>query len=134
MILVDTSVWIDFFRDSPVWEVERLAAAIEGTEDLCICGPVLMEIRQGIVSDKVRKTMERVLFPLVYLPTSRNTYCRAADLFLAARKTGKAIRSSMDCLIAACAIENNVHLLQRDKDYLALAEVSRLQLVSPDRP
>ena len=134
MILVDTSVWIDFFRDAPVWEVERLGAAIEGTEDLCICGPVLMEIRQGIVSDKVRKTMERVLLPLVYLPTSRNTYCRAADLFVAARRNGKAIRSSMDCLIAACAIENNAGLLHRDKDFLAIAEVSNLQLVPPNLP
>ena len=50
MILVDTSVWIDFFRGVDSWETVRLAGALEANEDVAICGPVLMEIRQGIAA------------------------------------------------------------------------------------
>ena len=132
MILVDTSVWIDFFRNIDGWETARLTNAIEIGEDLAVCGPVLMEIRQGVVSDRAMKEVERRLSPLVYLPTLRKTYCRAADIFRAARRRGKTIRNTIDCLIAACAIENHARLLQRDRDFAAIADVSNLAWIRPE--
>jgi predicted nucleic acid-binding protein len=132
MILVDTSVWIDFFRDVHSWETARLDAAIEAHEDIGICGPILMEIRQGVSSDKAVKELERLLSPLLYLPTLRKTYCRAADIYRAARGRGKTIRNTMDCLIAACAIENRDRLLQRDRDFSTIADISSLELLLPD--
>jgi predicted nucleic acid-binding protein len=132
MILVDTSVWIDFFRNTDSWEAARLAAAIEMQEDVGICGPILMEIRQGIASDRTVKQVEQLLSPLVYMPTLRRTYCRAADIYRAARARGKTIRNTIDCLIAACAAENQAPLLQRDKDFLIIAKVSTLELVLPE--
>lgn len=130
MILVDTSVWIDFFRGVDSWETARLISAIED-EDVGICGPILMEIRQGLKSEKAVKEIERRLSPLVYLPTLRKTYCRAADIYRAARTKGKTIRRTMDCLIAACAIENHAALLQRDRDFVVIAGASVLELVLP---
>jgi len=131
MILVDTSVWIDFFRNVESWEATRLGAALAAYEDLAICGPVIMEIRQGIASDKAAQKIQRVLSPLLYLPTLRGTYYRAADIYRTARSKGKTIRNAIDCLIAACAVENRVQLLQRDKDFLTIAGVSKLDVVGP---
>jgi predicted nucleic acid-binding protein len=131
MILVDTSVWIDFFRNVESWEAARLGTALATCEDLAICGPIIMELRLGIASDKAVKEIERLLSPLVYLSTPRKTYCRAADIYRTARSKGKTIRNAMDCLIAACAIENRVQLLQRDRDFLTIARISKLDLVRP---
>ena len=102
MILVDTSVWIDFFRNVESWEAARLDTALATYDDLAICGPIIMEIRQGVASDKAAREIERLFSPLVYLPTPRKTYCRAADIYRSARRKGKTIRNAMDCLIAAC--------------------------------
>ena len=132
MILVDTSVWIDFFRGVESWETARLAGALKANEDIAICGPVLMEIRQGIASDKGVKDIQRRLSPLVYLATLRKTYCHAADIYRAARAKGKTIRKTIDCLIAACAIEHRAGLLQRDKDFTVIARLSNLELLLPE--
>jgi predicted nucleic acid-binding protein len=130
MILVDTSVWIDFFRGIDAREANWLAAALEADEDLAICGPVLMEIRQGIVLERDLKNVQRRLAPLVYLPTPRKTYCHAADIFRAARKRGKTIRKPIDCLIAACAVEARAGLLDRDRDFETIAGIVRLDRVT----
>ena len=129
MMLVDTSVWVDHFRgiDSP--EAGRLAAAIEDEEDLCICGVVLAEVLQGIAPERQYEQVRRAMLDLVYLPIDRSGFLLAADLYRAARARGRTIRSSVDCVIAACAVAHDVPLLQRDKDFLAIAEVSRLRLV-----
>ena len=132
MILVDTSAWIDFFRDVRSWEAARLGTALATHEDLAICGPIIMEIRQGVASDKAAKEIERLFSPLVYLPTLRKTYYRAADIYRTARSKGKTIRNAMDCLIAACAIENRARLLHRDRDFLTIAGISNLDLVEPE--
>ena len=47
MILVDTSVWIDFFRKKNTPQVEYLSNILENNEDLCICGVIITEILQG---------------------------------------------------------------------------------------
>jgi predicted nucleic acid-binding protein len=132
MILVDTSVWIDFFRGIKSWETARLVGALDTNEDLAICGPVLMEIRQGIASDKGVKDIQRRLSPLIYLATLRKTYCHAADIYRAARAKGKTIRNTIDCLIAACAIEHRAGLLQRDRDFATIARISNLEILLPD--
>ena len=130
MILVDTSVWIDYFRGVNSPEARWLSSAIADDAALCICGVVLTEILQGIKSDSQYRTVKQSLEAMLYLPISRDAYCLAADIYRAARKRGKTIRNTVDCIIAACAITNNVRLIQKDKDYLAIASVSKLKLVS----
>ena len=131
MILVDTSVWIDHFRgvDSP--EARRLSAGILASEDICICGIILTEILQGVKATSQYRNVKRRLRPLIYLPAFRSTYVRAADIYRAARRRGKAVRSTIDCLIAACAIQHDVPLLTGDRDFDAIAEVVRLRLARP---
>jgi hypothetical protein len=130
MVLVDTSVWIDVFRgvDSP--EVTYVVDAMNDDEDLCICGPILMELLQGIRSEPQCHKVKQLLSPFRYLSTPRSTYLLAADIYRAASARGTPVRSAIDCIIAACAIENDVAILHRDNDFSVIAAVSKLKVVS----
>ena len=129
MILVDTSVWIDHLRDEASPEARRLARALEDNEDLCICGLIWTEILQGIRSDRQYRQVKRSLGALIYLPLDRAGHTRAADLYRRARRHGRTIRNTADCIIAACAIAHNVPLLQKDRDFETIAAVCELRLV-----
>lgn len=131
MILVDTSVWIDHYRGTDSAEALWLNSAIRNDVDLCVCGIVLTEVLQGIKSIRHYRRVKQVMEALVYLQMFQNSYILAADLYRDARAQGKIIRSTIDCLIAACAISNDVPLLQKDKDFLAISSVSTLSLVVP---
>jgi predicted nucleic acid-binding protein len=128
MILVDTSVWIDFLRGAGSAEAGCLASLLEEESDICICGLILTEILQGIRESGQHRKVRRSLEPLIYLPTHRSVYVRAADIYRAARARGETIRNSLDCIIASVAIEHGVPLLQRDRDFTLIAAHSRLKL------
>ena len=130
IMLVDTSVWIDYFRGKDSAEVNRLSSALSEDEDLCICGLVLTEILQGIRSATQYRRVRRMLNPLIYLPMSKQDHVAAADIYRTARAGGRTIRNSLDCLIAACAISHGVPLLQNDRDFQTIAAVSKLRFVS----
>ena len=129
MILVDTSVWVEHFRGTEAAEALWLADALAADEELCICGLVLTEILQGISSQRQHRVTSSFLESLVYLPAERETHVLAAELYRTARKKGRTIRNTVDCIIAACAIAHDVPLLQRDRDFVTIADLSALQLV-----
>jgi len=131
MMLVDTSVWIDFFRGKETAETDHLAAALSADEDICICGLILAEILQGVPSPGQYRRVRKALDPLIYLPMSRDDHILAANIYRAARTKGKTIRNTMDCIIAACAISHSVPLLQADRDFITIRTVSKLQFVAP---
>ena len=128
MLLVDTSVWVDFFRGETTKEVRALASSLEGHDDVCTCGIVMTEILQGIRSEREYRRIKKLLHQLVYLPVRRRTYLVAAGLYRAARSRGVTIRKTIDCIIAACAIEHDVALLHRDTDFDRIAGFSRLKM------
>jgi len=129
--LVDTTVWVDYFRGTPTPEVGWLEAAIADEADLCVCGIVLTEVLQGVRSDAQLSLVQRAMDELLYLDTSRDHYVLAASIYRAARKRGKTVRNAVDCLIAACAITHDVPLLQSDRDFETIASVSKLRLIAP---
>jgi hypothetical protein len=117
VILVDTSVWIDFFagRDEPhVTELEQLIA---NSEDLALCGIVLTEILQGIVDDSTFRQVREYLRPLVMLPMPEEVCVQAAEIYRQMRKQGITIRKTNDCLIAATVLEHHCRLLHHDNDF-----------------
>lgn len=130
MILVDTTVWIDFFAGRNLKHVSLFQSLIENNEDICICGLVITEILQGLKSDDDYSRTKKRLNDLIYLPMSRDTFMSAADIYRNMRKQGITIRNSIDCLIAAVCIEHRVSLLQNDKDFLNIKKYSELELVS----
>ncbi|HPD17546.1 MAG TPA: PIN domain-containing protein [Planctomycetota bacterium] len=131
MTLVDTSVWVDYFRDAATPEAGWLEHAILDDADLCVCGPVLTEVLQGVRSDTELATVQQAMRELVYLETSREAHEAAAAIYRAARKRGKPIRNAVDCVIAACAIAHDVPVLQSDRDFASIASVSQLRLITP---
>lgn len=128
MILVDTSVWIDLLKGNDTAADRWLTSAINQGRAICICGLILTEILQGLRPGKQVREITRLFEPVIYLLTVRDSYTLAADIHRAARARGKTIRNTTDCIIAACAITNNVPLAQKDKDFVTIADLSDLEL------
>jgi len=118
MILVDTSVWVDFLRGANSPQRHALHRLIEDEEDIAIAGIILTEVLQGIREDRAfRATRAYLLDFLVYGPKGVETYLRAAQIYRDCRRRGKTVRRTVDCLIAAICIEHGLTLLHRDSDF-----------------
>jgi predicted nucleic acid-binding protein len=117
MVLIDTSVWIDFFVGRSLPHVLALESLIQEREDICICGVVLTEVLQGIRENaEFRKTRD-LLSTLIFLPTRYATFLKSSEMFRSLRRKGITIRKPVDCLIAAVAVGNDIPLLHNDKDF-----------------
>lgn len=121
MVLVDTSVWIDFFAGKDLPHVNRLVDLIDRGEDLCVCGVILAEVLQGIREDREYRKTQSYLADLIYLDLPRKVYTGAADIYRSLRAEGMTIRNTVDCLIAAACIEHDAILLHNDRDFDAIA-------------
>ena len=129
MILVDTSVWIDFFAGRDLPHVSALEQLILDNEDLALCGIILTELLQGVADDATHRRVRRYLSPLLMLPMPETVFIRAADIYRKLRKTGITIRKSNDCIIAATALEHHCQLLHNDKDFAPIADHYSLKIV-----
>lgn len=91
--------------------------------------PIVQEVLQGFGDErafsKARTAM--LALPIVESPMSDDVFVEAAQLYRSARRSGITIRSSVDCLIAACAVRHGLPVLHVDRDYDALSRVSSLQ-------
>jgi predicted nucleic acid-binding protein len=129
MILVDTSVWIGFFRgvDSPA--AHSLEKLIDGEEDLFISEFILAEVLQGFKKDRDVELARRYLleFPIALLK-GFDSYIRAAQIYRTCRKRGVTVRKTADCIIAQTAIENDLLLLHDDSDFDRIASVWPLEI------
>lgn len=125
MVLVDTSVWIEVFRKSTKLRLD----SIVDFDEVVTCLPVVQEVLQGFSAEpaftKARQAM--LALPLVEAPLGGDVFLHAVDLYRAARRTGLTVRSSADCVIAACAIRNHLEVLHLDRDFDVLGQVSPLR-------
>ena len=130
MILVDTSVWIDFFRGTDSIFRKRLHDLIIREEDLCLTTIHLTEILQGIRADTEFARTKRYLlsFP-IFLTGEINTFLHAAEIYRLCRQRGKTVRKTVDCIIAAIAIENDLTLFHNDRDFTKIAECTNLSVL-----
>jgi predicted nucleic acid-binding protein len=126
VILVDSSVWIEFFRASSQFD---LAAAID-FDEIVTCLPVVQEVLQGFDEPRAFRIAREAMFalPIVESPLSAEVFEQAVDLYRAARRAGFTIRSGVDCLIAACALRHSLMVVHRDRDFDALARVAALEV------
>jgi len=129
MILVDTSVWINFFNDVEILTVGFLEELIESEEDLCISEYILTEVLQGFKQDRDFKLARQQLlnFP-VYFLNGVDSYIKAAQLHRKCRNLGITIRKTADCIIAQTAIENQLLLLHNDADFDRIASCCPLRI------
>ncbi len=117
MVLVDTTVWIDFFAAKSTPEVAELERLLNEGEDICTCGIILTEVLQGIREDEdYRRTLSR-FDTFLFLPMNRQAFVKAAELYRSLRRRGVTIRKPVDCMIASIAIEHDIALLHSDRDF-----------------
>src|SRR5208283_1887109 len=125
MILVDTSIWIAVFRrKNPV----RIEESVE-LDEIVTCLPVVQEVLQGFQEGRAFRTARDAMLalPIVESPIEESLFLEAAELYRSARRRGLTIRSSVDCLIAACALRHNLPVLHSDRDFDLLGEISPLK-------
>ena len=125
MTLVDTSVWVDVFRRVRPLDLDSLIDFGE----VVTCLPVIQEVLQGFRDERAFRTARdaMVALPCVESPVRESLILEAVDLYRSARRAGVTIRSSADCLIAACAIRHDLEVLHRDRDFAAIAQVAPLR-------
>ncbi len=130
MLLVDTTVWIDFFASREQPHVQLLEDAFLRDEDICVCGVVLTEVLQGIRETKDYRKTRKHFESLIFLPMILETFISSADIYRQLRRRGITIRNAVDCMIAAVAIEHDVPLLHNDRDFEPIAKHCGLSVVS----
>ena len=129
MILVDTTVWIDFFTGKPTPHVDILELLISEGQDICVCGLVLTEVLQGVREEKQYKKIKTYFENLLFLPMTQAMHLHSADIYRSLRKKGITIRKPIDCMIASVAIAHNVQLLHNDKDFIPIEKHCGLKTV-----
>jgi predicted nucleic acid-binding protein len=131
MILVDSSVWIDYFAARPTIQVGTLDSYLADKEDVCICGVILTEVLQGIKYQHEYKKIRNLFDHLPFMPMDREIFLRAADIYRFLRQRGLTIRRPVDCMIAAVALENDIPILHNDRDFQIIARHFHLKSPPP---
>jgi predicted nucleic acid-binding protein len=113
-----------FRRGTPL----RLESLLD-LDEVVTCLPVIQEVLQGFKDEGAYRVARESMtsLPIVESPLSLSVFEEASQLYRLARRGGHTVRSSVDCLIAACALRNDLQVLHRDRDYDALARVSSLR-------
>ena len=132
MLLVDSSVWIDWLRGTATGAV-RFVQAREALEEIALTQMIYLEVLQGVSSDRQYSECQRVLGSQTMLQplNAIETFEAAAQLYRKARKKGLTVRKSTDCLIAAIALEQGAMLVHNDRDFLVLAQAEPMLVVYP---
>ncbi len=132
MILVDTSVWIDFFSPSPGLGGGELRRMIEEVEPFALAGVVVTEILQGLRRDVHRIEHFLSLWDM-FEPRGFSTYREASAISRLARSKGVSL-TTIDTLIAAIALEHHASLFTLDKDFSRIARLTPLRLYTLPEP
>lgn len=130
-MLVDTSVWIDYFNGYASAEADRLAQAIADNKSIILCGIVITEILLGLRNDAEAGRIAEALDAFDMAPDpDRVDYHEAATLYRRCRSQGYTIRSTIDCLIARLCIRHGYDLLTKDRDFRLIASCHPLRLAT----
>lgn len=129
MILVDSSVWIDFFRGTASPEADRLDALL-GNEPLLIGDLILTEVLQGFTNERDFNQAHRLLGSLDLIEIGdREIAIQAARNYRTLRSLGAIVRKTIDTLIATRCIESGFALLHSDRDFDPFREHLGLQTI-----
>ena len=128
MILIDTSAWIEFLRDTGSATCDRVDALL--ARDIATCDPVCMEVLAGARDERHLGDLRQLLHKATLLPTLPVDYEAASAIYRACRTQGETVRKLIDCLIAAVAIREGVALLHADADFDVIARHTTLAIAS----
>jgi predicted nucleic acid-binding protein len=130
VVLVDTSVMIGYLQGKENDAVLRFQYILDNNIPFGINYSIYQEVLQGVKTekdfDKVKKYLDTQRF--YSLKKEKESYASAAKIYFKCRKKGITISSTIDCLIAQTAIENNLFLLHNDSDFDDIAKVVDLKI------
>lgn len=127
-VLVDTTVWIDWFRGTVTPQTERVALYLSQDYPIWIAPVILQETLQGVREDKQYEVIKSSLLALnLFQLDPFRLAVEAATLFRTLRKKGVTIRKANDCLIAQYALVSDMTLLHNDADFLLIASATPLR-------
>ncbi|MCY4626114.1 MAG: PIN domain nuclease [Acidobacteria bacterium] len=126
MVLIDTSAWVEFLRDTGSTVCARVDDLLD--DEIAVCDPIRMEVLAGARDELHLHSLRRLLARATLLPTDPAHFEEAAALFRRCRQEGGTVRRLMDCLIAAVAIRSGVPVLHRDGDFDVLARHTELEI------
>ena len=124
MILIDTSAWIEFLRDTGSAACNRVEALLDS--DIATCDMVRLEVFARARDELHLRHLRGLLARAAILPTTPADYEQAAAFYRRCRRRGETVRKPADCLIAAVAIRADAALLHNDADFEVLARHTEL--------
>ena len=125
MIVVDTSAWVEFLRDTNSGVCNAVDQLLDA--DLAVCDPISMELLAGARDDRHLAQLRGLINRTTILPTTPADYDEAAALYRLCRRRGETVRKLIDCLIAAVTIRAGAELLHADADFTALQRHTALR-------
>ena len=131
MVIVDTTVWIDYFQGARNPETDWLNGQLD-RQRLALTDIILCEVLQGVRSEKAAKDVEGRLLKLHVFETGSVALARdAARNYRTLRGRGQTVRKTIDCLIATFCLREQHSLLHRDRDFDPFEEWLDLSVVHP---
>jgi len=129
MILVDTSVLIDFLKGIKNESSCKFKTVLRQKIPYGITSFIYQEVLQGAKSGKEYDLLKQYLrTQRFFYPKDRiDSFAKAARIYFDCRKKGLTVRSTIDCIIAQTAIENNLFLLHSDRDFDVISSVVSLK-------
>lgn len=128
MLLIDTSVWIKLFRDNSEDFKQSLIEAIDN-RNYYLSRFTQTELLQGCLDDREWAMLNSYLETQDYIAPSLESWTVAARIYYNLRRQGITVRNTIDCCIAASAIEYDLLLLHIDKDFEAIAQGTSLNQI-----
>jgi predicted nucleic acid-binding protein len=128
LILVDSSVWVDFFSPFPGRAGAELRRMIQESDPFALTGVVVAEVLQGLTRESGRIELYLAQWEMLE-PRGFATYREAAVIYRTARAKGIAL-TTIDTLIAAIALEHRASVFTLDQDFSRIARITRLALYS----
>lgn len=126
MILVDTSAWVEFLRDTGSPVCARVDQLLDG--GIATTQAIRMEVLAGARHEHQLRELRGLLARASIIPTDPIDYEDAAGLYRTCRRRGETVRKLIDCLIAAPAIRTGIPILHADADFDVLGRHTALQI------
>jgi predicted nucleic acid-binding protein len=134
MVIVDTTVWVDYLHGTRNQETEWLDREV-GREEIGLTDLILCEVLQGVQGDDEYRRVRMLLSEFELFETGGEEFCiAAAENYRKLRKRGRTVRKTIDCLIATFCVRNGHSLLHRDNDFRHFEELLGLAVIHAKPP
>ena len=131
VVIVDTTVWVDYFQGADNSETAWLNAALD-RERLGLTDIILCEVLQGVRNDTGAMAVETALLKFEVFETAGVALARdAARNYRALRSRGHTVRKTIDCLIATFCLRGRHSLLHRDRDFDPFEKFLHMSVIHP---